>query len=89
MATATDTVEELALGAMYRLLDQPAFHELASSAVKNEDITRQEFFEQTARAIRAACEVSFYGSTSEAGASQPSASGDTAPVSQKASGEAQ
>lgn len=57
MATATDTVEELALGATYRLLDQPAFHELASNAIRNEEISRQEFFEQTARAIRAACEV--------------------------------
>jgi len=89
MAQAKDTIEELALGAMYRLLDQPAFHELASTAVSLEEITREEFFEQTARAIRTACEVAFYGSKREAASFHPSASDDAAPASPSASGEAQ
>jgi hypothetical protein len=55
--TAGYDLSELTIETINRLFDQPSFHETALRAVQGEGITREAFFEQTARAVRAAYEA--------------------------------
>lgn len=58
MSSSTDQFinaeEFIELEVLAKLLAQPEIHEIASRAMANEEISREEFFRQTALGIRAA-----------------------------------